>query len=173
MKKLVLVFVSLFIIVIAAQNVNGQVTSPNPTASSTATASANIIRVISISNSQSLLFGNIIASAAGGTVTISNTGAPAYDGVAAPTANEGDRQEARFTVKGENDATYSLTLPTKVTLGSEATSESMELTGFNTDAKKVLAEGQEIFGVGATLNVNANQPAGEYTGSFEVTVAYN
>ncbi len=27
--------------------------------------------------------------------------------------------------------------------------------------------------VGATLNVNANQPIGIYTGAFDVTVAYN
>lgn len=171
MKKIVTIFASLFIIAIAAQNVNAQEVSPNPTASSEASASANIIKVISIDNTGDLLFGNIIASSAGGTLTIPADGDPYYDGIAAPTGNEGTRQAATFTVEGENMATYSLTLPTSVTLSSGA--ETMTLTEFSDNAKKVLEGGEEVFNVGATLTVNPNQQAGEYTGTFEVTVAYN
>jgi hypothetical protein len=35
------------------------------------------------------------------------------------------------------------------------------------------AQGESALKVGATLNVDANQPVGLYTGAFDVTVAYN
>jgi hypothetical protein len=35
------------------------------------------------------------------------------------------------------------------------------------------AQGAQALKVGATLNVDANQAVGLYTGSFDVTVAYN
>jgi hypothetical protein len=35
------------------------------------------------------------------------------------------------------------------------------------------AAGNDTFNVGATLVVGANQPSGVYSGTFDVTVAYN
>ena len=50
----------------------------------------------------------------------------------------------------------------------------MKVTNFTANAKQVLTDkGEEIFQLGATLNVEANQLAGKYKGQFEVTVNYN
>jgi len=174
MKKLVLLSLSLFIIVISAQSIKAQ----NPEATANATASASIIKVISIANNQSLLFGNIIASAGGGTVSISSDGSSSasYSVIATPTGNEGSRQAAIFTVEGEQSATYSITLPSDDAVELTMTGgDPMTLTGFNHNASGTLSNdtGTETFNVAATLNVNANQATGTYTGTFPVTVAYN
>ncbi|WP_321289066.1 DUF4402 domain-containing protein [uncultured Sunxiuqinia sp.] len=174
MKNLVFLFFNLLIIIVATQRVSAQ----NPEATANATASANIIKVISITNDQNLLFGNIIASAAGGTITVSSDGTSSatYSGITAPTGNEGSRQAAIFTVEGELSATYSITLPSDNVIELTMTGgDPMELVGFSHNASGTLSNdtGKEIFNVGATLNVNANQATGTYTGSFPVTVAYN
>ena len=174
MKKLVFLFSSFLILLVATQSVKAQ----NPEATATANSSANIIKVISITNSQDLLFGNIIASSGGGTVVISSDGSSSavYSGIAAPTGNEGSRQPAIFTVEGELSATYSITLPGDGVIELTKTGgDPMTLETFTHNANGLLSnvDGTETFNVGATLNVNANQASGTYTGSFPVTVAYN
>ncbi len=125
-----------------------------------------------------MLFGNIIASSNGGSVTIASDGTSSatYSGIAAPTGNEGSRQASIFIVEGELSTTYSITLPIddaiELTISGE---DPMKLSGFSHNATMTLSSdlGKETFNVGATLNVNANQVSGTYEGSFPVTVAYN
>ncbi|QGY46008.1 DUF4402 domain-containing protein [Maribellus comscasis] len=172
MKKLVFLFASLFIIVVASQSVKAQ----NPEATANSDASATIIKVIGIENTQYLFFGNIIASSAGGTVTVASDGTAAgYNGVAAPTGNEGTRQPATFTVEGENSVAYSISLPEddEITLTKNGATP-MALSDFEHNADETLSSGgTETFNVGAKLNVNPDQATGTYEGQFSVTVAYN
>ncbi len=172
MKKLVFLFASLFITVIAVQNVKAQ-SSNNPVETATAEASAKIIQVIDIKKDQDLSFGNIIASAAGGTVTIGTNGTPSYSGVAAPTGTEGTRQQATFTVTGEKNATFAITLPTSIEIVSGT--DKMTVNSFNSNPNETgtLSSGETTLNVGAKLIVDANQATGEYKGSFDVKVNYN
>ena len=50
----------------------------------------------------------------------------------------------------------------------------MTVEGFGHNTQGILNDsGEDTYAVGATLNVGANQTAGEYTGTFTVTAAYN
>jgi len=141
-------------------------------ATSTANASAVILTPISITNNTALAFGDVYPdTAAGGTVLLDPTGARTAGGAAALGATPG--AAAQFTVSGQASALYTITLPAAaVTLTSGA--NNMTIDSFLSDGTGTLdGTGNEIINVGATLNVNANQPAGTYSGTFDVTVNYN
>lgn len=145
----------------------------NPTVSATASAGARIITPLSIENTdeQSLEFGNIVASLVGGTVTVAPGATTAsYSGVAAPAGLAGTIRSAKFTVTGDGSSTYSVQIKQETALTSG--SNTMNLSDFKHNSNKKLEGGIETFEVGATLNVGAEQAAGTYLGSFEVTVAY-
>jgi len=146
----------------------------NPEANASANATATIIKPISIAkvSGADLLFGNIIADADGGTVTINTNGVREASGVAFPSVL-GTVAAAEFTVTGFEGATYAITLPTEPVTITNGSSNQMTVTAFVENATKTLTGGTETFNVGATLNVGANQAEGEYSGSFSVIVAYN
>jgi hypothetical protein len=82
---------------------------------------------------------------------------------------------APFSVTGENNASFNITLPANNTVQLTRTggTEKMNVNSFTHNASLQLSgTGTATFKVGATLEVNANQVAGEYSGSFSVTVAY-
>lgn len=145
----------------------------NTATNSDATASTNIVAPIAITNSASINFGNVVASAAGGTVVLGTNGSVTPTGVTTlsgitPTA-------AEFTVTGDQNFTYSVTLPgnTDVTLAQQGAT-SMALTNFTSNATGSFTSGSETFKVGGTLHVGANQASGLYVSSgFDVTVTYN
>ncbi|MBN2634996.1 MAG: DUF4402 domain-containing protein [Prolixibacteraceae bacterium] len=172
MKKLVFLFASLFITVIAVQNVNAQAS-----ATETAQTSANIITPIAIQKTVDLVFGNIVPTANPGTVVIATNGNRSFTGGALAFANgNGAPTAAEFNVTGEKDATYSITITNSsfdVTNGSEAMTVNNIVT--TPTPTGTLADGTQTIKVGATLNVKANQAPGLYENesSLEITVAYN
>lgn len=173
MKKLVLLFASLFIIVIAVQNVKAQT---NATAS--AETSATIITPIAISKTADLNFGNIVAGTAG-TVTVgTNDSRSSTGGVTLPAATPGTITAAQFAVTGLASATYSITTPSSFNVTRSSGSETMEVNTFVTDPTPtgtLDGSGAQTVKVGATLEVGANQQAGTYVNAADlvITVAYN
>src|SRR5437868_4952963 len=136
----------------------------NTATNSDATATANIVAPIAITNSASINFGNVVATAAGGTVVLGTNGSVTPSGVATlsgitPTA-------AEFTVTGDQNFTYSVTLPgnSDVSLSQQGAT-SMALTNFTSNATGTFTAGSETFQVGATLHVGANQAPGVYVSS--------
>ena len=144
------------------------------TLSATANATANIITPLVIAKTVDLAFGNI-AAGAGGTVTLATDGTRSNSGTVLPILT-GDVKAAEFEVTGETDAAFTITLPGSATLNGPSSS-TMIVNAFSSSVplSSTLNEtgGKKTFQVGATLNVAASQTAGEYTGSFAVTVAYN
>lgn len=138
----------------------------------TGTASAVIASAITISETSQMSFGTVAASATqAGSVVLSAAGSASDSNItrlsgATPAAGT-------FTVNGANSATYAVTLPSSaVTLTSGA--NTMSVNSFTTNATGTLSSGgSEVFGVGATLSIGANQASGSYTGSYTVTVNYN
>jgi hypothetical protein len=169
MKKVTIILTGVILMTIAALNVNAQATS----ATDDATASARIITPITLTNTQGLAFGNIASSAATGSVTISPLGIRSHSGGVTPSAI-GTYNNAVYTATGENNATYSISLPASVAITSG--SNSMTVNGFTSDPNAtglLNGTGSQTINVGATLNVNANQATGDYTGTYNVTIAYN
>jgi Domain of unknown function (DUF4402) len=147
-------------------------------ASATATSSATIVTPIAIVKASNLDFGNVAISALNlGTVTMPATLAGirvASGGVTLPVV-DGTHQAASFTVSGDGDYAYTVTLPSS-SVEIEDGLNVMQVSGLNVSADAgLLAAGTQTIYVGGVLNVAAAQPAGDYlsTTPFTVIVDYN
>ncbi len=144
----------------------------------TATASATIITPIAIANATDMDFGNVAVSAVAGTVVLAPAGTrTATGGVTLPVVT-GTVTAASFTVTGLATATYSITLPSGVTVIDDGVGNNMNVdtwTSSPTPTGTIGAGGTQTLTVGATLAVGAAQAAGTYTSAtpFTVTVNYN
>jgi hypothetical protein len=173
MKTTVLKFFTLSVAIFAFTNISfGQ----GNTASGASEVGARIITPIAIENNAPLEFGNLLETGSQYTVILDPvTGTTT--GASRPTGLEGTIQAASFTVTGEINATYSISVPSEaVTLdnGIEGTANSMTLDNFvSSKYTGTISETGDTFTVGANLTVNASQAAGNYTGTFNVTVNYN
>lgn len=137
---------------------------------------AKVIAPISAINTGStkLNFGTISRSSVAGTVIITAEGQrSSTGGVSILTSSL--FSAAPFSVSGENSAGFNLTLPDNddVKMTRSGGTEEMEVTNFTHDSGLVLSSsGTATFSVGATLNLDIDQVAGDYVGSFDVTIAY-
>lgn len=146
------------------------------TATATSNAAAVIIAPLSITNTAGLHFGTIMRSATAGTVTIATDGTRSSLGGVTLSALAPAHSAAAFNVEGESGRTVTITLPASTTIVNAAT-DDMIVDAFVSnpdDANPVTLTGAAtVLQVGATLNVDANQPSGTYTGTFNVSVNYN
>jgi spore coat protein U-like protein len=173
MRKTVFLLASLFVMVLATQRVNAE----DP-ATASADVTATIVQAISIDKITDLKFGKIVASSTAGQVAIQTDGSRTIAAGNVVLFNQGsDEQAASFKTIGSPGAAYYLVLPAdgSVSLTGPSGSDPMTIEGFVHSATGTLdaATGEEIFNVGGTLNVGANQAPGQYTGTFTVTAAYN
>ena len=136
--------------------------------SAKANSSAKIIQPIKIIKDLDLTFGTIATSTTGGKVTIfhgAEANATAADGVAlAPTT--GTRQAAKFTISGENNFKYGITMPKTATLTRDSGSETMTVTlskNLKTTGNTFGASDATLY-VGGVLAVLAKQASGDYKG---------
>jgi len=149
-------------------------------AQATATSTSTVVTPISITAPVNLSFGSFAVGGTSGTVTLTPGGArTAAGGV---TLAGGTAGAARFDVAGSASLTYSIAFSGAATL-SDGTN-SMNFTRISDTSASAITSGdatngtlsaggaQSIF-VGGVLAVNANQPAGTYTGSVTATVEYN
>lgn len=171
MKKISILVSLVALFTIASVTVNAQVTA-------TASTSATIITPITIEKTVDMNFGNVAVSPTiAGTVILVPAGTRTQTGGVTLPVTTGTVTSAKFTVNGQADATYSISIPTApITLSDGAASTMTVGTFTSTPTPTGLLEGgtQEI-SVGATLNVAAGQAAGLYTNASDlfVTVNYN
>ena len=145
----------------------------------TATATATIVTPISITKDVDMNFGNVaVQSANNGTVVLAPAGTRTTTGGVTLPVISGTTTAASFTVNGQGNYTYSVTLPSSAVTLSDGASHTMTATAFTSNPSGtggVLASGTQNLKVGATLNVAAAQTPGTYvsTAPFNVTVNYN
>lgn len=137
---------------------------------------AKVIAPISASNtgSTNLDFGTITRSSVSGAVIVSADNQRTTTG-GVTVLSSSLYTAAPFSVSGESNAEFNLTLPDNddVKMTRTGGTEEMEVTNFTHNSGLVLSSsGTATFSVGATLNLDADQVAGDYTGSFNVTIAY-
>lgn len=133
---------------------------------------ADIVAAITIRDTGSLNFGQIVAGSSGGTVTLTPLNTRSSIG-GAKLANGIGTRAATFDVTGAEAGTFAITLPAspvKITSGANEMTVDTFVTPSPTLA---LVDGVKSFAVGASLTVAANQPSGHYAGTFDVTVAYD
>ena len=146
----------------------------------TASASATIITPITIVKTVDMNFGNVAVSATiAGTAVLAPAGTRTTGGAGGVTlpATNGTVSAASFTVSGQANYTYAITLPTTATI-SDGASHNMTVNAFTSSpsATGLLSSGgSQVLTVGATLNVTAAQTPGVYTNAtgVPVTVNYN
>lgn len=174
MKKLIISFAAVVMMAGFSTKVNAQATENTA-------AAAKIVTPIAITETSSLHFGTLaILAGTPGTCVLSTQGARTQTGgvnlsVQAPTASN-----AAYNVSGAMNTTYGITLPSTITVTSGPS--SMTITsilartasaGADGLTGTLSAAGTDNFTVGGTLEVAAGQTTGLYTGTFDVTVAYN
>ena len=146
--------------------------------STTATVSSTIITPISISKIIDMDFGTASVSTSPGTIQLGTDNTRVKSGGVTLPVVTGTVTSAKFTVTGQGNSTYSITLPSTVTTIDDNNGHTMTVDGWISDpsATGLLTSGgsQDVF-VGATLHVSGSQPAGVYLSDipFSVTVNYN
>ncbi len=169
MRKLFLVFA---VVAGFAANSFGQAS-----VSATATAAATIVTPLAIANAGNLNFGNIATNATGGSVVITPAGARSTTGGVSLPTTIGTVSAAAFTVTGETDYTYAITLPAGPTTIDDNNGHTMSVGTWTSTPTPTgeLTGGTETLYIGATLTVGASQAAGAYLSDtpFQVTVVYN
>jgi hypothetical protein len=140
-------------------------------ATADAGAGAKIVAPLEITRTADLYFGTIAPS-----TTVADTVSVAADGARkcgpALTCLTSDHTAAAFTVTGEADAFYTISLPKEIDIVN-ANGTAMKVSAFTgSKADGQLLKGEDNFTVGGTLAVAMRQEAGKYTGSFTVAVEY-
>lgn len=148
----------------------------------TTTAAVNLITPLTLTENTSLHFGTMsVQASTDGTCVLATDGTRTQTGgvdlsSATPTATT-----ASYSVTGAVSTTYAITLPTSISV-TDGSSNTMTISSFKAKATStgtdgttgtLSASGTDGFSIGATLTVPAGQATGAYTGSFDVTVAYN
>lgn len=164
MKKSLLILVLSFCSGIYAQS----------SSSTSVSSTAVIVEPIEITKNVDLHFGNVISSYNPGTLILSPEGTRTAFGVHLSPANPGQVSAAEAVVKHGN-YNYSITLPENFTLYNEGNPNQILVIDQFTVMPEVTSNDTDILKIGATLNLEANQPPGFYTSSsgFSVTVTYN
>ncbi|WP_164115136.1 DUF4402 domain-containing protein [Sphingorhabdus sp. Alg239-R122] len=157
------------------------IANPAHAQTSDADADARILEPLSVYKIADLDFGNIIAGPAAGTVFIDtrNGNRTAAGGV---TLGGGTSSRADFLINGPVNQIVRISIPSTVTINRTTGSDSMRIDrmaignanrNFGSSVRARLSRtGVFSITVGGRLLVNANQPTGEYTGTFVMTVIY-
>ena len=127
------------------------------------TASAVIIGNLSVVQQAPLNFGTFSSGTTAGTINSfgATTGGVTVMSIGAPAA---------FQVTGNPNTNFFITSPASVTLTSGANTMPAALTA--PTASTLDNTGSRVFNVLGTLTVAANKPAGNYTGTYNVSVNY-
>ena len=158
MKKILILSAALFI-------------STNQAFAINATANAKVVTPITISQTTGLNFGSFASSSSSGTINQAGT---VTGGVTAVTPTAA-RTAGVFAVAGEVvvNTAYNFTLPSTATLNSGGNSMTATLSFASGTASRTFdGAGTETVTVNGVLAVGANQVAGDYSGTYTVTVAY-
>jgi hypothetical protein len=174
-----MLFRKLSIIALVAMAIGGftALTASDANAQASATQSANINALINnpivLAKTADMDFGSITPSTGATTVIIDPAGT--VNGASTAIGLGGVPAAAGFTVSGLSNQAFTVTLPADGTIVLTGPGTDMAVDAFTTDAAASISAGggPDAFGVGATLTVGANQTAGAYVGSFDVTVSYN
>lgn len=139
------------------------------------TGSTRILQAIALTKASDLQFGAIVRPSSGNsTVTIaagSNSRTVDGTGVGVTSGNF-PVTRATYNVSGEAGQTFSITVPTSFTM-AHATAPGITVNLTPEATAGTLTGGAASFGVGGNFQISSTTATGDYSGTFNVTVAYN
>lgn len=130
---------------------------------------------LTITKNSDLVFGTIAPGISPGSVTISHSNnAVSSNGVSLLSVGP-VRNRATFTIRGPLGTPFSVSIPSSIQLTSGGlTPMNLNLTkNLPNTNNSIPAGGSIVLYIGGTLQINSNQPSGNYTGSVTVTINYN
>ena len=168
-------------IAIAIATAGAALCPPAHAADLNATANAAVVRPNTLIKTDDLDFGTLLSGPAGGSVTINPvTNGRSAAGGATLVGNDGRRAVFQgtggiflITVSGSTSVTL-----TRAGGGAAAMTASLVRAattsggGIALLGATLLPRGVQTYFIGGTLTVPANQPAGDYSGTFTLTVNY-
>ena len=140
---------------------------------------AEVITVITARQTAQLNFGKFTPATQGGQVLITPEGSRMSTGTVI--LSQGSHHAAGFLISGEEQSTFSITLPTgPSTITNVSNSKTMIVDGWVSIPAQGIGQGileggvQEIK-VGATLSVGSmeDNPVGIYSGTYQIKFDYN
>jgi len=145
-------------------------------------AGAKILTVLTIAETSDLKFGSMGVNSIGGSCILSTTGVRTQ--TSGVNLSQSDPYSvASYNVNGEAGYTFAISLPSSIIVTHISSSNhTMTINALAARCNSTAVDGLvgtldqngfDSFNVGGTLNVAASQYSGVYTGSFDVTVAYN
>lgn len=134
-----------------------------------ATARANILQQITVTNTSDLDFGTIVSGAAASTVIVSPQGVRTCG---AGLTCTGTVTGANFNITGTNNAVVTVIGDNSVTLSNGTDTMTASLYWDIAGTVTLSATGTGSGKAGGTLSLAANQADGAYTGTFNLTVNY-
>ena len=137
----------------------------------TANATATLITPLTLTDVRTLDFGTAASTTSASTVIIAATSAGARSGTA-NLISSAVGASAKFHVVGTANATYTFTHDAGTTMTGPASGVTVSAITALYTGNLGAGNAEDIY-VGATLNIPANQVAGSYTGTYNVSVAYN
>lgn len=144
----------------------------------TGDASFTIMAPLTITNTVPLNFGGIISSSTAGQVVFNPTTGvrTPSGGITLLTGATAPASIAVFNITGAANKSYNITIPTApITITKDGGGATMTVSSFVSNVGTIRALnslGEDVFKIGATLNVGANQAAGIYSGTYQVKVEY-
>ena len=164
---------SAFLLMLALFPAAAQAEPGATSAQTNGSATAQIVGMFEIAPIADLRFGSIMQPATAGKVTVASDGTVTTS--LTFSATSGPRGPAVFVVRGEPNRRFLALLPGPITISNGTSTMTVDQFRSNTVPPGVAtlsSTGIYILNVGGRLNVNANQEAGSYTGTFDVTVLY-
>lgn len=144
-------------------------TTPVVAADLAASAAANVIEPLAISEIQVLEFGALSPTSEGGTVSVLNGNLRSVISGSVDLVGSGQKS-ATFLVSGDPFRSYSITPGPPVQLSNG--SDTMSLTLVGSSSGTIGPDGTATFGYGGDLVVGPDQPTGTYTGTYLITINY-
>lgn len=152
--------------------------SAQNTDTETASGSVTIIRPLTLTKTADLQFGRIVKPATGSaTVAIANT-ADTVDAGTGVALTGITTSRAKFTIDGESAQLINVTVPATMTMtGPSAatlvvTLDPDQVSGVALSGATIGSAGTLPLTIGGSFTLPTAQVTGAYTGTFDVTVAY-
>lgn len=153
---------------------------PAYAASQTGTATTVVVRPNALVKVDDLDFGTLASGTTAGSVTVSPlTGARTTTGGVTPVGSFAQRAVFQgtgglllITVSGDTSVTLTRAGGGGTMTASLVRAASTSGGGIALLGATLLPSGVQTYYIGGTLNVGANQPAGDYSGTFTLTVNY-
>ncbi len=146
---------------------------PSSAATIAATVDAQITTNIAVSTATGMVFGDMTSGPLGGAVVMNTDGLRVATG-SVELNSSSVSSPATFTISGTPNSTYTVALPTSVTL-SDGGANRMIVTNLLSDpdaSGQLSSSGVQSVTIGGTLNIGANQGFGNYSGSMAVVINY-